>query len=233
MEKPQNQRLLNGLIFGGTGAVGREFIKHAFNDPKWAKLYVVTRRSLPEFERLKSGPDGNRLRLILNQDIADFETIQTSLGEDKIDGVFNFLGSRVGRGKELFMDIDKTKVVQSCDFAHRIKASLFSHITSKGANPKSWFFYLQVKGECEQELLKSEMENISILRPGAITNRDNDKRFGEKILSWIPFISKISSSELAQRALNDANTRLGFLVNGEGEEGEQRRIYEHGQILKL
>jgi len=39
---------------------------------------------------------------------------------------------------------------------------------------------------------------LSIFKPGAILNRDNDSRFVEKLLKYIPFVSKIEGNDLAK-----------------------------------
>ncbi len=62
------------------------------------------------------------------------------------------MGSRVGRGKELFIKIDKTGVINSANIAKELNSKLFLHVTSKGANHESCFFYLKTKGETENLL---------------------------------------------------------------------------------
>ena len=47
------------------------------------------------------------------------------------------------------------------------------------------------------------MNYISILRPGIILNRDNDDRFGEKVIAYIPFLPKITSKDIAMSMLVD------------------------------
>jgi len=38
----------------------------------------------------------------------------------------------------------------------------------------------------------------SIHHPGVILNRDNDVRFGESIIKYVPFVPKIESKDLAK-----------------------------------
>lgn len=45
---------------------------------------------------------------------------------------------------------------------------------------------------------------MTIHRPGAILNRDNDCRFGEAILKYTPFVSKIESRDLARAIMIEA-----------------------------
>lgn len=117
----------------------------------------------------------------------------------KIDTIFNFLGSRVGRGKELFKKIDYTYVLESAKFAESLKVPLFMHISAQGSNPNSCFYYMQIKGETERDLQKIILSNLVVLKPGLIMDREGE-RFGEKCAKWIPFISKVKSEDLSKYA---------------------------------
>jgi hypothetical protein len=56
-------------------------------------------------------------------------------------------------------------------------------------------------------LIKKGFPLISIFRPGALLNRDNDARFGEKLLAYIPFFPKIEASECALAMLTEAENK--------------------------
>ncbi len=63
-----------------------------------------------------------------------------------------------------------------------------------GANPKSFFFYSQVKGRMEEELQKLVIGGIHIFRPSLLVGNRQEFRFGErmaeKLSRMIPFIFK-------------------------------------------
>ncbi len=71
--------------------------------------------------------------------------------------------------------------------------------------------YYQLKGETERDLEKmvGDFDNITILRPGLITDRNNnsDSRWGEKLAAYVPFIAKVPALSIAKFALN-LNTHL-------------------------
>ena len=73
-----------------------------------------------------------------------------------------------------------------------------------GADPSSWFFYMKTKGEVERDIKKVGIQHLAIYKPGLLMNRDNDSRVGEKIGSFIPFISKIESSDVGLTMLDHA-----------------------------
>jgi hypothetical protein len=55
---------------------------------------------------------------------------------------------------------------------------------------------MRTKGEVERDIAKLGYPHLAIHRPGLLANRDNDERIGEKILNFIPFITKIESSDM-------------------------------------
>ena len=67
-----------------------------------------------------------------------------------------------------------------------------------GSDPSSCFQYFKVKGQADTELMAMGIPQLTICRPGAILQRDNDKRFGEKVIAWIPFIKKVKATQIAQ-----------------------------------
>ena len=109
------------------------------------------------------------------------------------DVLFNVLGSRVGKGEEEFRKVDYTYVVNSCILCEKLNISHFSNCSSANASKDSWFLYCRVKN----------VNYISIHRPGIILNRENDDRIGEKIISYIPFLPKITSKDIAMSMLMD------------------------------
>ena len=73
-----------------------------------------------------------------------------------------------------------------------------------GADATSWFFYMKTKGEVERDIKKVGIQHLAIYKPWLLLNRDNDSRVGEKIGSFIPFISKIESSDVGLAMLDHA-----------------------------
>ena len=63
---------------------------------------------------------------------------------------------------------------------------------------------MRTKGEVERDISTLGYQNLAIHRPGLLEDRDNDKRIGEKILSVIPFITKIPSSDMGLAMLDHA-----------------------------
>ena len=56
---------------------------------------------------------------------------------------------------------------------------------------------MKTKGQVEEAIRDMHLQNLVIYKPGLITERENDFRFGEKFAGYIPCISKINSAQLA------------------------------------
>ena len=199
---------INAIIIGATGAVGRELVDYLLMNENYGKVTIFVRRVIDRWEKL---PEEKKQKL----DIVKVENLDfMSEDKDKIlsimndkdtqyDVLFNVLGSRVGRGEEEFRRVDFTYVVNSCILCEKLNISHFSNCSAANASKDSWFLYSRVKGEAEEECLKKNVNYVSILKPGIILNRDNDDRIGEKIISYIPFLPKITSKDIAMSMLMD------------------------------
>ena len=199
---------INAIIIGATGAVGRELVDYLLMNENYGKVTIFVRRVIDRWEKL---PEEKKKKLdIVKVENLDFMAEEKdkilSIMNDKetqYDVLFNVLGSRVGRGEEEFRRVDFTYVVNSCILCEKLNISHFSNCSAANASKDSWFLYSRVKGEAEEECLKKNVNYVSILKPGIILNRDNDDRIGEKIISYIPFLPKITSKDIAMSMLMD------------------------------
>ena len=198
---------INAIIIGATGAVGRELVDYLLMNENYGKITIFVRRIIDRWEKLT---DEKKQKLnIVKVENLDFmanekEQILSLLNDNvQYDVLFNVLGSRVGRGEEEFRKVDYTYVVNSCILCEKLNISHFSNCSAANASKDSYFLYSRVKGEAEEECLKKNVNYISILRPGIILNRDNDDRFMEKVIAYVPFFPKITSKDIAMSMLVD------------------------------
>ena len=203
----ESGKKINAIIIGATGAVGRELVDYLLLNENYGKITIFVRRSIDRWEKLPE--DKNQKLNIIKVENLDFlanekDQLLALLNDNvQYDVLFNTLGSRVGNGEEEFRKVDFTYVVNSCIMCEKLNISHYSNCSAANASKDSWFLYSRVKGEAEEECLKKNVNYISILRPGIIINRDNDDRLGEKIVSYIPFLPKISSKDIAMAMLVD------------------------------
>ena len=222
----------NAIVIGGTGAVGRELITHLLNSNEYSKITAFVRRTIDRWSYLSESH--KKILNIIKVDNLDFlssskEELQKKLNDSiQYDVLFNVLGSRVNKGEEEFKKVDYTYVIQSCEMCEKLNIKHFSHCSSMGTSKDSWFLYMRVKGEAEEEEMKKNVDYITIFKPGMILNRDNDSRLGENFASWIPFVPKIDVKVLARAMyLNDIQYQ-------KLEVKEKKKVkFENNDILKI
>ena len=221
----------NVIVIGATGACGRELIDELLDSPYYSTITIPVRRKIERWENL---PEEKSKKLVIKIvenldflcDEAQFkETIPTDV---QYNALFCCLGSRVGRGEEEFKKVDFTYPVKSCEICEKLQIPHFAIISATNANATSMFLYCRVKGEAEDEIMKKNVQYISIMRPGIILDRDNDKRTSESFMAWVPFVNKIQSKDIAKALLYD-----DLLFHKEANKEAKKQKIEHAQMEKL
>ena len=90
--------------------------------------------------------------------------------------------------------------------------------------------YTKTKGQAEEELKGKKLPILSIFRPGALLNRDNDKRWGESLLKYLPFFPKIEATDMAKAMRLEAEL---ILERKNIEKSVEVNIYNNDQIKSL
>ena len=188
------------LIFGASGAVGRELVDCFLNAKDYSKITVIVRRKIERWEKINQ----DKLNIIL-VDSLDFLINNLNKIKDYIpdietyNSVINTLGGRVKSGEEEFRKIEYTYVLKTLEICEKYNIPHFSFCSSNKADKNSSFLLWRIKGETEEEFKKRKIiKKISVFHPGILLDRDNDERFGEGLAKWIPFISKISVKDVAK-----------------------------------
>ena len=188
------------LIFGATGAVGRELVDYLLDSSEYIKITLITRRKIERWEKIKS----EKLNIIIVESldflINDLNKIKELIPDiESYNSVFNTLGGRVKIGEEDFRKIENIYVLKTLEICEKYNIPHFSFCSSNKADKNSYFLLWKVKGETEEELKKRKIiKKISVFHPGILLDRDNDERFGEGLMKWIPFISKITTKDVAK-----------------------------------
>jgi hypothetical protein len=221
---------LNALIIGGSGACGRELIDYILDSPNYESITVLSRRKISRWENLNETKLKKLIYIEIGNldDILDFEKnsegykkLIPEINSNKYNTLFCCLGSRVSRPD--FKKVDFDFVVASAKLAELLKIYHFLIISSQSANSNSWFNYLKTKGQADDEIIKRDIPCISILRPGVILDRDNDFRFGEKVMKYTPFFNKIYSKDLGLAIIN-----IDLFISANNN--KQKKIWEHKEI---
>ena len=186
-------------LIGATGAIGKEIVRHAQKDPRISELCLVVRKRLEEW---KDEDFKCKLKVVQMENFDDMSSLKDIV--QGYDAMLCTLGTRVKVGKELFKKVDYEYPIEFAKVGAQNGVHYYGLLSSTGADPTSWFFYMKTKGEVERDIKKVGIQHLAIYKPGLLMNRDNDSRVGEKIGSFIPFISKIESADVGLAMLDHA-----------------------------
>lgn len=221
----------NVIVIGATGACGRELVDELLESPYYSKIVIPVRRQIDRWENLPEQKKSKLLvKIVKDLDFLLDETQfkQTVSDDIQYNALFCCLGSRVGRGEEEFRKVDFTYPVKCCEICEKLNIPHFSIISAGNAKTSSMFLYCRVKGEAEDEILKKNVQYISVMRPGIILDRDNDKRTSETFMAWVPFVDKIASKDIGKALLYD-----DLLFQKETNKENKKVRIESAQMSKL
>lgn len=167
-----NMKLKRALLVGATGLIGSQLLPLLLDDPVYREVRVLTRRSL--------GVKHSKLR----EAIVDFDKLpQLSQAFFAVEDVFCCLGTTIKKAgsKQQFRKIDKDYPLTVAHKAKMAGASQFLLVSALGADTKSPFFYNQVKGELESELMQADFASLYIFRPSLLLGKRTELRLGEYV----------------------------------------------------
>lgn len=159
------------LILGATGLVGGETLQRALKEPRVEWVIAPTRRALPSDPKLRN-PVATKLDALLPEAAAW-----------AVDAIICALGTTMKKAgsKEAFRHIDCELPLAFARMACRAGANAFALTSSKGASPRSSFFYTRTKGELERDLGEIGFRSLLIVRPGMISGERAESRSAERL----------------------------------------------------
>jgi len=158
------------LLFGPTGAVGKEVLHLLLQDHRYDKIIAFTRRVIPI--------EHPKLDLVLDS-LSQLSDIKDRI---KGDDLFCCLGTtrRKAGSKEAFKKVDLDMPAELAHIASQNKVEAFIAISSIGAGKKGRGFYLDVKSEMEDQLIQHNFKRLAIVRPSLLLSNREDFRISEE-----------------------------------------------------
>ena len=188
------------LIFGGSGAVGRELVDYLLNSSQYSKITLITRKTLERWEN--SNPEKLNVIKVESLDflIDDLNKIKELIPDiETYNSVFNTLGGRVEVGEEEVRKIEYAYALKTLEICEKYNIPHFLFCSSNRADKNSYFLVWKVKGETEEELKqRKKIKKISVFHPGILLDRENDEKLGEHLEKGIHSISKIGAKDVAK-----------------------------------
>jgi uncharacterized protein YbjT (DUF2867 family) len=173
---------MQAIIIGASGLTGSYLLKRLIDDPEVKQVLSFARRNSGE-----SNPK-------LIEYIIDFDKPELWNEFVKGDVLFSCLGTTVKKagGKKPQYKIDYTYQYEFAKAASENAVPTYILVSSTGANHKSSFFYMRMKGELEEAVKKLQFQNLHIMRPNILDGHRKEKRSMEKIgLKTIQLFNKI------------------------------------------
>lgn len=176
------------LVLGATGLVGKALVRQLLVDPRYTSITLLVRRPLPA--SLFSDPAGK-----LNPIVIDFDALQDYQGYFSVSHVYCCLGTtmKIAGSKAAFRKVDFEYVHIAAQLTRAQRAESFVWISSVGADAKSTNFYLRVKGELENALMRMpQLPNAAAVRPSLLLGERTESRPAEDIMQALaPMLGKL------------------------------------------
>lgn len=166
---------MKAIVIGATGLVGKSIIEQLLVKNEVTEVLVFARRS--------TGIQHSKL----NEKIIDFGKMKDWGHEVKGDALFSALGTTIktAGSKEAQYLIDHDYQLGMARHAAQNGVKNYVLISSVNASATSPFFYLKMKGELDEEVMKLPFDSISILRPGPLKGHREHPRLMEEISTSI------------------------------------------------
>ena len=164
---------MQAVLFGGTGLTGSCILDLLNNDPDFKSIIVVTRNIFTH----SSNKISNKVI-----DFSDPAEIESCIKQDSI--VFSCIGTtqaQVKGDKNKYRAIDYDITLNIANACEKLNAKKFLFVSSGGANSSSSNFYLKLKGEIEDAVLKTKQKSLFILKPSLLIGKRKNSRFIESI----------------------------------------------------
>tara|TARA_B100000401_G_scaffold88456_1_gene56318 strand:+ start:305 stop:949 length:645 start_codon:yes stop_codon:yes gene_type:complete len=149
---------LHALVLGATGATGRELVNCLLKNPNFTKVSVFVRRSIDISHEKLIVHNINFSKLHEYQELIYGDVLFSALGTTRKDA-----GS-----KEKQYLVDYTYQYEFAKMASVNNVSLYSLVSSVGANNKSFLFYPSLKGALEESIKKLNFNRIHIFQPPSL-----------------------------------------------------------------
>jgi uncharacterized protein YbjT (DUF2867 family) len=162
------------LILGATGKVGQELLAQALAHPGVGHVVAPTRRALAPQARL-------------HNPVVDFRALPGAPWW-RADACLCALGTtmKLAGSRPAFAEVDHDHVLAAARLARQAGTPCFVLNSSLGARASSGNFYLQVKGQTEDDLAVLGFASLTLVRPSLLDAGPRvDARAGEAIGLWV------------------------------------------------
>lgn len=212
------------FILGASGETGKVLLQELLERNIFSKITLIGRRRLTfEGEAYEN----------LAQEVVDFEKLDDYAAAFQGHDVgYCCLGTtRAKAGADGFIRVDHDYVLKSAELAKAGGCSQFHLESSRGADKKSNFLYLKVKGQVEAEIEALGFDRLAIYRPGVLLVDRQESRPGE----WLArkFFGAVSAVCSTSMAISIRAVAKAMVSNTLLEPEQKAEILENKDIASL
>ncbi|MDA9685415.1 NAD(P)H-binding protein [Flavobacteriaceae bacterium] len=208
-------------LFGASGLIGNLILEILIHDAHFNKINVVTRRPFNST---------NKKVVVHLIDFSDTKMISKIIQDSCL--VFASIGTtqkKVKGNKDAYREIDYDILVNIAKACKKNNVKNFLFVSSSGADTNNKSFYLGLKGEIEDSIIKLKLPSTSIFRPSLLLGKRNENRFGEGVAKLImPLMSFAMPSKYKPI---DAKHVASAMVNVSKKTLYGPKIYHYNEII--
>jgi len=159
------------IIAGASGLTESCLLDLLLQQPGYDEVLVLVRKELP----VKQSK--------LTQLVVDFDKPESYSAQITGDALFCCLGSTRKKTPDLtdYRKVDHDYPLQLAQIALKNGVSQFHLVSAIGASAKASNFYSKMKGETEEDIIKTDFPSLHIYRPSFIAGNRNENRPQERL----------------------------------------------------
>ncbi|HUD51604.1 NAD(P)H-binding protein [Parvibaculum sp.] len=214
------------LVAGATGLVGNLLLKRLLASPVYARVVVVTRRSL------------GLTHPKLTEMVVEFKALDVLFANPaiRVDDAFCALGTTIRKAgsQPAFRRVDLDYVVNFAKAAKAAGAARFLLVSAIGSSARSSIFYSRVKGEAEEAVSALGFEATHIFQPGLIMGPRAERRPAEAaMMAATPFLNTLLVGPMKIYRGIPADTIAAAMVAAAASPAKGRLIHTYASMMQL
>lgn len=215
--------ITTATIIGATGLVGSHLRNILFESPAFSRLKIISRRAID--------PVDTKTEVHVIDFADEFRFREAIRGSDAVFCAVGTTRSKVRGDISEYRKVDFDIPVNAARFCAETGVKHFLLVSSVGASSRSANFYLKLKGETEDAVMKQPVPCISVFRPSMLMGKRQESRPAEQVFSALakPLRFLFPAKYRPVHAAEVAGAMLGaFKKNTPGT-----KIYHYSEMMDL
>ena len=220
---PKVMKQRTAIVLGATGLIGNLLLEELIQSDIYREIRIFVRQTL----------DVSHSKI--REYSVDFSDPMAFSEQIKGDDLFICLGTTIKKAGSVsaMEEIDRDLPFSLASIAFANGTKRIAVVSSMGANPRSSNYYLRIKGEMEQAIIKINFENIAIVRPSMLFGERKEKRTGEIIAKFVmktfnPFLFGKMKKFRGIHARDVAKAMIAIL-----QKDQSKMVYESDELRQI